>query len=516
MQNVMARLFLIVSVLVLSGTARAWAQTSATPAPSPGNPIKLSGNVRAFYFTRSNAVTCDTVPHHGPPGATAGSSGDPCNAAAFNFGGKLHADYQFGKTPWSLGASLFAADPLGSNGSNPGFNARVDNSLPGYAINVLGEGYLQYKNKYVTAQIGREIINTPWANASDSRITPVSFQGVWISGSVSPTVTVGAYSMGRFRSRTTSAFYNSTLLTSCNQLSPIQYFDPTTGAAKTPIAGGDPCTLNPLVNTATKGFTMLAVTKKFNPAWVANLYQYHIYDVVDITQLDTKYNFMPKSTTNPFVAVQYIAESDTGRALVGSIHAHMFGFQYGESVGKNIDFVAGLNESYQTAYATTNCTSAPGGVFGGVPATKPVIPGGPILCYGGGIASPYTDSYATDPLFTTSISQGMADVHKPGTGLKAALTVQTNNRRLKGVFSGAQYYYGLPTALVSVANAVDTRKELNIDVQYFFSPVVSGKPYHGLSIRHRYADRSTYFGLGATATSNPDFKYNRTQLEWTF
>ncbi|MFN2528535.1 MAG: OprD family outer membrane porin [Candidatus Baltobacteraceae bacterium] len=514
--NLMARVFLIASVLVLSETLVASAQTSATPAPSPAKPLKLTGNVRAFYFTRSNVVTCDSVPHHGAPGATAGSSGDACNAAAFNFGGKLHADYQLGKTPWSLGASLFAADPLASNGNLPGFNARIDNSLPGYAINVLGEGYLQYKNKGATAQIGREIINTPWANASDSRITPASFQGASILANVAPKWKLGAYYMGRFRSRTTSAFSNSTLLTSCDQLSPVQYFDPATGAAKTPIAGGDPCTLNPAVNTVTKGFAMVQVSDQINPTWTANLYQYQVYDIVNITHAETKYNFAPKSSTNPFLAVQYIAESDTGRALVGAIKAHMFGFQYGESIGKNIDFAGSLNQSYQTAYVTTNCTSTPGGVFGGVASSKAAFPGAPVLCYGGGIASPYTDSYATDPLFTTSISQGMADVHKPGTGIKAALTIQTNNKRLKGVFSGAQYYYELPAASVSIANAVDMRKELDIDIQYFFSPLDAKKPYHGLSIRHRYADRSTYFGRGATATSSPDFKYNRTQLEWTF
>lgn len=518
MRKFMARIFLSASVFVLSGTALVSAQTSATPTPLPAsatNSIKLSGNVRAFYFTRTNAVTCDTVPHNGPPGATAGSSGNQCNAAAFNLGGKLHADYQFGKTPWALGASFFGADPFGANGNNPGFNPRVDNSLPGYPISVLGEAYLQYRNKFTTAQIGCEIINTPWAGPSDSRLAPASFQGAWILGNLTPKWRLGAYSMGRFRSRTTSAFYNSTLLTSCDQLTPVQYFDPTTGAGKTPIAGADPCTLNPLVNTATKGFAMVQVSDQINPTWAANLYQYQVYDIVNITHIDTKYNFMPKASTNPFVAVQYIAESDTGRALVGSIHAHMFGLQYGQSIGKNVDFVASFNQSTQTAYATTNCTWTPGGVFGGVAATKAAVPGGPVLCYGGGIASPYSDSYATDPLYTTSISQGMADVHKPGTGLKAAFTVQTNNKRLKGVFSGAQYYYGLPTT-ISIANAVDLRKELNIDIQYFFSPIVSGKPYHAFSIRHRYADRSTFFGLGATATSTPDFKYNRTQLEWTF
>jgi hypothetical protein len=511
----MARLLLSASALVLSATALASAQTSPAPTPT-ANPVKLSGNVRAFYFTRSNAVNCDTVPHHGAPGATAGSSGIQCNAAAFNLGGKLHGDYQLGKTPWALGASFFGADPFGANGNNAGFNPRVDNSLPGIPISVLGEAYLQYKNKFMSGQIGREIINTPWAGPSDSRIVPSSFQGAWVSGNVSPSVTVAAYYMGRFHPRTGSGFYNWTLLTSCEQQTPVQYFDPTTGAAKTPIAGADPCA-SPKAQQATKGFAMLQVTKKFNPTWVANLYQYQVYDIVNITHIDTKYNFMPKASTNPFVAAQYVAESDTGKALVGTIHAHIFGLQYGMSLGKNIDFVASFNQSPQVAYRTTpaNCASIPGGVFGGVAATKSVA-GNPILCYGGGVASPYSDSYATDPLYTTSISQGMADVHKPGSGMKAAFTVQSDNHKWKGVFSGAQYYYALPTGVVSIANAVDTRKELNIDVQYFFAAVDPKKPYHGLSIRHRYADRSTYFGAGITPTSNPDFKYNRTQLEWTF
>ncbi|MDQ6931377.1 MAG: OprD family outer membrane porin [Candidatus Eremiobacteraeota bacterium] len=541
MRNFLARLLLGASVFVLSATAVVSAQTSATPAPAAaptstpaaGNPIKLSGNLRAFYFTRSNAVNCDSIVPTLLPKPSAGTTGIPCNATAFNSGGKIHADYQFGKTPFSLGASYFGAEPFGANGRNPGFNPRIDNSVPGYEISLLGEAYLQYKNKFVTGQVGREVINTPWANASDSRITPVSFQGAWISGNVSPTVTLGAYYMGRFRSRTTSAFYNSTLLTSCNQQTPIAgYFQPSPPAAgSTPLAGADPCA-NPLARQSSKGFAMFQVTKKFNPTWVANIYQYNVYDVVNITHIDTKYNFLPKAATNPFLAAQYIAESDTGRALAGAIHAHMFGLQYGMSLGHNIDFAAGYNQSPQTVSvaAPGKCAQIPGGVFGGVAGPQVTgYPVGTVYCYGGGIASPYTDSYATDPLFTTQISQGMADVHKPGTGLKAALTFQTNDRRFKAIVSGAQYYYGLPVGIApgtpgytsgqiasSQANAVDNRKELNVDVTYFFNKVDPKKTYRGFSLRHRYADRSTFFGAGATATSNPDFKYNRTQLEFTF
>ncbi|MDP9017769.1 MAG: OprD family outer membrane porin, partial [Candidatus Eremiobacteraeota bacterium] len=488
-RNIVARLVLSASFVLCSGAISS-AQTpapapKATPAPAT-NTVKFSGVVRGFYFTRSNAVNCDTIAPSLP--AKPGTTGIPCNAQAGSLGGKFHADYQFAQTPWSLGATYFGA--LSGSPSSRGFDPRVDNSLPGYNVSVMGEAYLQYKNKYTTGQIGREVINTPWANPSDSRIVPVSFQGAWLSGAVTPTVTVGAYYMGRFRHRTASAFYNDTLLTSCSQQTPVVYFLPEPPAAKTPIAGADPCAL-PAAQSGTKGFALLQITKKFNPTWVANLYQYKVYDVVNITHIDTKNNFAPKSPLNPYFAAQYIAESDTGRALVGTIKAHMYGMQMGASFGKNIDVAASFNQSGQQAFITTNCTSSPGGVFGGVKgATVPGgAPAGTTLCYGGGIASPYTDSYATDPLYTTTISQGLADVRKPGSAMKLALTFQTNNKRFKAILAGAQYYYGLPAA--SLANQLDQRKELNVDMQYFFSAVDSKKPYKGFSLRHRYADRFT-------------------------
>ena len=520
MRNFIARLCFSASVLLLSGTAVVSAQTSATPTPAAApvapaaNPVKLSGNLRAFYFTRTNSAPCSVTLNK-----------NQCNAAAFNLGGKIHGDYQFAKTPWSLGASFFGAEPFNGNGTSPGFNPRIDNSLPGNEIAVLGEGYLQYKNKYATGQIGREIINTPWANASDSRMTPSSFQGAWLAGNVSPTLTLAGYYMTRFRARTTSGFYNDTLLTSCHQQNPVLYYP---GGVTQVLAGVDPCVApsNTYVNRATRGFGMLQVTKKFNPTWVANAYYYNVADVVNIIHLDTKYNFIPKSSTNPYLAAQYIAESDTGRAQIGIVHAHMLGLQYGQSVGKNVDVAFSYNQSPQTLYTTTNCggptVASSTGVFGGTAGNAVAgAPAGTVYCYGGGIASPYTDSYATDPLFTTSISQGLADVHKPGSGLKAQFTFQTNNKRFKAIISGAQYYYGLPVAFPgapagNLANAVDNRKELNVDVQYFLNAVDPKKPYHGFSIRQRYVDRFQYFGGGATASSNGDFKYNRTQLEYTF
>jgi hypothetical protein len=204
------------------------------------------------------------------------------------------------------------------------------------------------------------------------------------------------------------------------------------------------------------------------------------------------------------MAFQYVAENDIGRALLGTIHNHTYGFQIGASFSKNIDAALSYNNMPQQLYVTNTCSSTPGGVFGGVKG--PAVAGQPGFnyCYGGSVASPYSDSYATDPLFTTTISQGLADVHKPGSGIKGAVTLQTNNHRWKAIIAQAYYSYGLP-----VAGGTDNRSETNVDVQYFFNAVDPKKPYHGFSIRHRYADR--------IQTANPfDFKYNRTQLEFTF
>jgi hypothetical protein len=170
------------SLFVCFAGAVAAAQGPAAPTPKPAptpDRVKFSGNVRAYYFTRTNRVGT--------------------NASAFNTEGKLHAEYTFPGSPWTIGVSYFGAEPFGANGQNPGFNKTVDDTLPGYTLSLLGEYYLQYKTKYLSAITGKEIINTPWANPSDSRLVPVIFQGTGVSVNLSPQTTLGAMYMARFR-----------------------------------------------------------------------------------------------------------------------------------------------------------------------------------------------------------------------------------------------------------------------------------------------------------------------------
>jgi len=471
--------------------------------------VTYSGDLRAFYFGRTNGNTCLTCTPKGSP-----------NATAFNFGGQLHGQVNIPYSPWVVGATYFGAYPFGANWSGPlhniGYNPLVDNTLPGYPVSLFGEAYIQYKTPGTFGQMGRQVLTqqqSPWANPSDSRINPVAFQGTQLNGNINPSLNVGVMYMPRFRARTTSAFNANTLLTSCNTAFPTGKGS-VNGLSGTFAVPGDPCN-KPLHS---QGFLQFSMQASFpHIGFAAQAYQYEVYDLTTMTYVNSVWNFNKRARATPYVAGQYLAESSTGNHLVGLIHNSTYGGQFGATIAKNLNLVVGYNASpaLSSVVAAKNCgtVSSPkgastSGVFGGVSDTStPGLPLGLVRCWRGGIASPYTDSYATDPLYTTQISQGLADVHKPGTGSKIALTWQSNDKRLRILASNAWWNYSLPGNVSGTGNG-DSRAEFNFDVQYFFNQVRSG-PYKGFWIRQRYADR--------TQTFTPfDFKYSRTQLEYTF
>jgi hypothetical protein len=119
----------------------------------------------------------------------------------------------------------------------------------------------------------------------------------------------------------------------------------------------------------------------------------------------------------------------------------------------------------------------------------------------GGLASPYSDSYASDPLYTTSITQGMVDRRSAGSAFKGAFTFTSNNKRIVAIASEAAYNY-------DTLFARNRTYEFDADLTYNLNSVKPG-PYHGLSVRERFADR--------TQPSLPyNFKYLRHQLQYSF
>jgi hypothetical protein len=235
-----------------------------------------------------------------------------------------------------------------------------------------------------------------------------------------------------------------------------------------------------------------------------------------MTWLTAQYNFDKKSTSNPYFAGHFLAENNLGRSVIGTIHNYTSGGLFGASVNHNLSFTLGFDYSPYTSYvvpskacagtASSPTAPAPGVIFGGVADTTVKVPKGFVSCYGGGLASPYTFGYTSDPLYTTSLTQGMSEVTKPGTTLKTTFFWQSNDRRLKLLVSGAFYDYSLPGISGSFKNA-DARTEFDADATYYFSPVHPTGIYRGFSLRQRYGDRIQPFAPF-------EFKSSRTQLEY--
>jgi len=470
--------------MVVAASAPVLAQASPKATPTP-RPFAYNGYVRAFYFTRTNRFQ---------------NPGNP-NRAALNFGGKLHGEFHFARTPFTIGASYFGADPFGANGEDPGFRtdplncaplpspscagngtrvSKVDNTLPGFPLSTLGEAWLQYKTSALSIKLGDQQVNYAWAPASDSRLKPALYEAADVQVSLSARYTLGIDRAVRFEHRTSSLFESRTLLTDAPASNPAY-----------PIH-------------ETRGMLLAYLGYKLGTAATASVNYYEWYDVAQMLWLDAKISPLPNAYLKPYVAFQFGSERDSGAAYAGRINAQVVGMQLGASLTKNVDASVGFDHiPLHVDTVLGACATASRPYFlpaGGTPTCKTLSNHTAQVFYGG-IASPYTEAYATDPLFTTSISQGMADRHSPGDSFKVATTWQSDNKRTKLVLSEALYDYGNP-------GGGNQTREFNADLTYFFNKVSSG-PYRGLSLRHRYAERTQ-------PTIPYDFKYNRTQLQYDF
>jgi hypothetical protein len=317
--------------------------------------------------------------------------------------------------------------------------------------------------------------------------------------------TLEAMDMIRFESRTNSSFDNKTLLTSFPAGSPGlpgNFF----------YAGGNGVT--------TAGFTYGRVGYNAH-GLVSNLHYYHFADIANLGWLDAKYTLAQK--TKPFIAAQFGNERDTGASRLGRIDADVVGLQIGAAPTRTFSVALGWNQIPRKM--DTLSTLPPGitcsaklqtGIAKG--ATLPYFLGsnapqcvknsnGTTSIDYGGIATPYTDSYATDPLFTTSLTQGMADRRAAGTGAKIGATYTTVDKR--AVFTVSRAYYDYGTTLQP-----QQTDETDADLTLYANRFPKAGAYKGLFVRYRYGERrqsnvATYGGL-------PVFKYNRAQLEYDF
>jgi hypothetical protein len=265
---------------------------------------------------------------------------------------------------------------------------------------------------------------------------------------------------------------------------------------------------------------------------------WNVTDLLNIYWLDGRYSW-DTVKLHPYVAIQAGDEQNSGVSYIGKIDAQLFGIQLGANVTKNVVLSGSFVDQpwhYDNVFlpagvtcsSTTHQISTKGVNFAyflplNAAQCQTNANGTTQIAYGGW-ASPYTDNYATNPIFTTAISQGTPDRRAPATSWRVAATYASTNNRFVFIAADAWYNYG---------NSIATQNtnEWNLDATYRFSPVHGTAPYRGLQLRYRYANRTysnSYCGaydvtcpnVDATGTTilggQPLFVYNRAMLEYDF
>ncbi|MEO6835987.1 MAG: hypothetical protein ABI231_08785 [Candidatus Tumulicola sp.] len=540
-----AQIATLAALTAAAALASALAQTPATPPratipridPAPSatsNPFAVSGSFRSYYFTRQNASN--------NPGArfdasSAKYSSTGVNQISLNDAIDLHADYHFARGPWFVGGSYFYANPIAGPCTPAATHAKdqpcvsqrppntnPDDTLPGFALGSFPEAYLGFEGYGVSAKIGDQLFTSPWAASYDgSRLKPAAYQGADVSYRIGGSWTLELADMIQFENRTSAAFDRTTLLTSF----------PAGGgglASNIYVPGGG--------GIETNGFLFgKAGYAPKGAAYSVTGYFYGISSLLNVWWLDGKETF-DKVPWKPFVAIQGGVERNAGASYIGKIRSSAIGVQIGAEPYRGLALTASFdalpwqvdNVALPRGVTCDNGTfqiSAKGATLG---YFLPINAGqcftranGTTAVYYGGWASPYTAGYSSDPLFTTNISQGLADRHAPGTAWKVSATYTTANQ--KWVFNAGDAWFDYGNALVSAIT-----NEWDLDAQYHLSAVTTSR-YKGLLLRYRYAQRSqsnTFCGaarstcvtgaaIGASFLGGlPLFKYNRAQLEYDF
>ncbi len=550
----LARVGLTVAAMVLGATTYALAETTATPVytslpmvaqeagtpkpkPSP-NPFSYHGYIRAYDFTRQNAYSSYGI---------ASGVGGKANQSSENNAISLSAAYAFLGSGFSVGGSYLYANPF-NQCSNPATASSAapgpcgtashppalnpDTTLPQFEMSTLYEAYLKYNGNGLNFEGGNMAYGTPWTPVSDSRLKPVAYQGADLSYKINPNWTVEGMDFWQWECRTCSNFDQGTLLTA---VAPGGYtYSGATAYSNLYLAPnctpGVTCTQEMTPKSSGTFYGRVGYVGPSNLPLTANLYYYDFQNIASAWWLDAKYA-LGTSRLKPFIALQTGSENAPSSDFLGKIDSSIFGLQVGFYPMSNVLLTAAFDS---VPVKTDSAVALPTGITcnvnthqlatahayainmpyflptGGTAQCTADNPAGTVAdIYYGGWASPYTDSYVTDPTYVTSGTTGLVDRRGPGSGVKVQSTFTSDNKQFWVQVGQTWYDFSNPGYATST-NATD------FDTQYFFMKVPKTGLYKGLSFRVRLFSRSATNFAPPGATIAGLFKYSRFQLEYDF
>ncbi len=397
----------------------------------------------------------------------------------------VHAGYDLG-AGFQAGATYAYSDP---------------NALSGISdLNQLQESYLAYRSGTLSAKAGNQYFNSPWADTHFKLgLAPTAFQGVdaiytrnaW---------TVEAADMTRFMSRTSGGFTRTNLLT--------------------PVAEG--------INTG--GFTYGHVTYAPPDAgYSISGYAYNVNDMVAFAWL-SGFATLSQHGWRPFIGAQGGIEGNAGASYLGLVRSSIAGVIIGANPTRNVTISAAFDEIpwRRASIALPNGTScnsagpAPTYQITNGNATLPYfLPQGVAQCannandtttiYYGGWASPYSDSYSTDPMYTGPLLEGPVDRRSPGNS-QALIGLYTS---ANGQFTFTESYYWF-----DYSNPLATQATTEWDnvLAYYFSKITTGR-YRGWLFRYGYVAQhksNVAYANGAGFLGGvPITRYSRFQVEYS-
>ncbi|WP_321777778.1 OprD family outer membrane porin [Sulfurimonas sp.] len=297
---------------------------------------KASGQIREFSIARYTKWNEGT-----------GSLVDADNIS-HALGGKLKfetADYK----GLSFGTALYTTNRIGgesdtSTDKTKGPNNTVLNAdADGYSI--LGEAYLKYTYGKTTFTAGRQKINNPLMGADDVRMIP----NLYTSYNLTNTSLDGV----KFNLNHTTEMANGTFSNAYGAGGSI--IGATAGyTAVSSFRPGDFHNFGDYaVGEETAGITTLGVTYTGVKGLKIQLWDYISHDISNTIYGDVSYK-MKTGSISPFVAAQFIKQSDAGKKLLKnaafSTNGKLQGMYYG--------LKAGLSVSGFTTYLAYSSTSA--------------------------------------------------------------------------------------------------------------------------------------------------------------
>ncbi|HEV7180437.1 MAG TPA: OprD family outer membrane porin [Candidatus Baltobacteraceae bacterium] len=368
--------------------------------------------------------------------------------------------------------------------------------MPAFPLNTLAEAYIEYKSRTLRGMIGDQNFDSPWAGASDSRIKAAYYQGISVDYEPSKAWRVQLDRMTQWENRTSSSFNKSDLIV--------------------------PLAANGSIKSPTSGFLLFGAS--YTPGKhldaVADFYQF--YDIATLLWVQAEWNVENASGQKSGIGLQFGSERAAGAALVGNVSSDVAGAELRGAIGSgtvitlDYDHIPPRTATISLPSGVT-CTnhviSGPGPTGGtgywlptsGTPNCTPTGSSAAIIYYGG-MASPYSDTYSTSPLYVTNMSQDMVQRRSPGDSFKLAATFFALRKQL--TVELAQIWNDYTNGA-----GAEVTSGTSVDAEYRFSRT-DQSPYHGFSLRNRWLSRvqtNTEFFGGKPLTA-----INRTQLEFDF